>query len=125
MSDQRYPEIAALLQRYFDGLYKCDTAILQSVLHPEALYATASEGLLTRLDMEHYMPIVEARTSPASNDEPRIFKIDSISFAGPVTALARVRITMHSKRYDDVLTLLHIDGRWWIMSKIFHVEALQ
>jgi hypothetical protein len=32
---------------------------------------------------------------------------------------------MLSKRYDDVLTLLHIDGRWWIMSKIFHVEALQ
>ena len=122
---ERYAEITALLQRYFEGLYKCDTAILKDVLHPEALYATASEGPLTRLDMEHYMPIVEARTSPASNDEPRIFEIDGISFAGPVTALARVRITMLSKRYDDVLTLLHIDGRWWIMSKIFHVEALQ
>lgn len=121
----RYTEITALLQRYFEGLYKCDTTILKDVLHPEALYATASEGTLTRHDMEHYMPIVEARTSPASNDEPRIFEIDSISFAGPVTALARVRITMLSKRYDDVLTLLNIDGRWWIMSKIFHVETLQ
>lgn len=125
MSDQRFAETTALLQRYFEGLYKCDTTILEDVLHPKALYATASEGTLTRLDMEHYMPIVQGRTSPASNDEPRIFEIDGISFAGPVTALARVRITMFSKRYDDVLTLLHIDGRWWIMSKIFHVEALQ
>ena len=125
MSDPRYSEIAALLQRCFEGPYSCDTVILQDVLHPGALYATASDGALTHLDMEHYMPIVDARTFPASNDEPRIFEIDSISFAGPVTALARVQITMLSKRYDDVLTLLHIDGRWWIMSKVFHVEALQ
>lgn len=125
MSNRRYTEITALLQRYFEGLYKCDTTILEDVLHPEALYATASEGLLTRLDMKRYMPIIEARTSPASNDEPRIFEIDEISFAGPFTALARVRISMLSKRYDDVLTLLHINDRWWIMSKIFHVEALQ
>jgi hypothetical protein len=124
MSDRRFAEITAVLQRYFEGLYKCDTAILREVLHPEALYATASEGPLTCLDMERYMPIIETRTSPASNDEPRIFEIDSISFAGPVTALAWVRITMLSKRYNDVLTLLCIDERWWIMSKIFHVETL-
>jgi Putative lumazine-binding len=48
----------------------------------------------------------------------------SIEFAGPVTALARVRCSTGAKHYLDLLTLVRLDGRWWIMSKVCHYDLV-
>lgn len=121
---KEYKKIVDILERYCDGLYRCDTAVLQTVFHPQAQYFTASEGELLHLDMATYFPIVEARTSPQSRGEPYQFAIDSIEFAGPVTAFARMRCTMLARRYIDFLTLLQIDGEWRIIAKVFHFDAV-
>jgi len=119
---QEYTEIVAVLERYSDGLYRCDTAILQTAFHPQAQYFTASDGKLLHLDMAAYFPIVEARTSPQSRGEPYQFAIDSIELAGPVTAFARLRCTMLARRYVDLLTLIQIGGEWRIIAKVFHFD---
>lgn len=120
---QQYIAVYDLLERYFDGLFNCDTEQLETVFHPQAIYATASDGALTLLDMAHYFPIVDARIPPASINEPKVFSVDKIEFIGPVTAMAQVRMSMLGNDYIDVLTLLKVEGIWRIMSKIFHVEA--
>lgn len=114
--------IAEVLQLYFDGLYHSDTARLGQVFHPNALYACATEGALLHLGMQNYFPIVDKRPSPASRGEPRRDRIISIEFAGPVTAIARVECAIGPKFFTDLLTLVHLDGRWQIIAKVFHFD---
>lgn len=115
-------EVHQMLGRYFDGLYASDADGLTAVFHPGALYATAADGPLTRLSMAEYLPIVAAREAPASRREVRTDAIESIEFAGPVTALARVHCSIGTRRFTDLLTLVRTDGRWQIIAKVFHVE---
>lgn len=115
-------EVHQLLGRYFDGLYASDADALGAVFHPGAVYATVADGPLTRLTMAEYLPIVAAREAPMSRGEIRTDAIESIDFAGPATALARVRCSIGPKHFTDLLSLLHSDGRWQIIAKVFHVE---
>ena len=118
--EQQYDAVINLLKQYYDGLYRCDVSLLKKVFHPRAQYFTASDGELLHLDMDTYLPMVENRVSPEHNGEPYGFSIDSIEFAGAVTAIAQVRSSMFSKNYIDLLSLICLDGQWTIISKVFH-----
>lgn len=115
-------DIAAVLATYFDGLYHSDTQQLRAVFHPKAIYACATDGTLLHLTMDEYFPVVDKRPSPASRNEPRRDRIVSIEFAGPVTAIARVECAIGPKFFTDLLTLVRLDRRWQIMSKVFHYD---
>ena len=114
--------VIAVLQDYFDGLYRSDTKILRRVFHPQAIYACASDGTLLALRMEEYFAVVDKRPSPASRGDARTDRILSIDFIGPLTALARVQCSIRPKHFTDSLTLVLVDGRWQIISKVFHYE---
>lgn len=120
--DIRYAEVTEALSIYFDGLYHSDTSRLTRVFHPKAQYVCATDGSLLHLGMDEYFPIVDKRPSPASAGEPRRDEIVSISFAGPVTAIARVHCAIGPKFFTDLLTLVYLDGRWQIISKVFHYD---
>ena len=67
--EERFGDVARVMQTYFDGLYHSDTGRLEKVFHPLATYVTATEakdGRLLHLAMGEYFPIVAARPSPAS-----------------------------------------------------------
>lgn len=117
-----YDAVVQVLSDYFDGLHHSDTQALKRVFHPSAQYACATDGSLLVLRMDEYFPIVDARASPASKGEPRTDRIVSIEFAGPVTAFARVECSIAPKLFTDLLTLIRLDGRWQIISKVFHYE---
>jgi len=40
-----------------------------------------------------------------------------------MTAFARVECAIEPKHFTDFLTLVFVDGRWQIMSKVFHYET--
>jgi Putative lumazine-binding len=117
---EEFNAVAAQLQIYLDGLYESDTTRLRQVFHPDAIYACATEGDLHKLSMAEYFPIVDQRPSPASRNDPRSDRILEIQFAGPVTAFARVECAIAPKSFIDFLTLVKLDGRWQIISKVFH-----
>ncbi|MBR2688299.1 MAG: nuclear transport factor 2 family protein [Aquamicrobium sp.] len=117
-----YADVADALADYFDGLYFSDTARLRRIFHPQAIYACATEGKLLHLTMQEYFPIVDKRPSPASRAEPRADRIVSIEFAGPVTAFVRLHCAIGPKLFTDLLTLIHVEGRWQIISKVFHFD---
>jgi hypothetical protein len=117
-----FQEVAALLGVYFDGLHFSDTKRLVQVFHPQAQYACATDGVLLYRDMATYFPVVDARVSPASRGEVRRDEIVSVEFAGPVTARALVRCSIGARHFTDFLTLVRLDGRWQILSKVFHYE---
>lgn len=118
----QFDAVVAVLESYFEGLYRSDTLILRQVFHPAAIYACATDGTLLTLRMDEYFPIVDRRPSPAGKGEKRMDRILAIEFAGPVTALARVECSIKPKHFTDLLTLIMVDGRWQIISKVFHYE---
>ena len=122
MADPRRPAVEAVLQQYFDGLCHSDTRRLRGVFHPQAVYACATAEPAVILRMDEYFPIVDQRPSPASRGETVQERILSIEFIGPVTAFAKVECAILPKHFIDLLTLLHIDGRWQIIAKVFHYE---
>jgi hypothetical protein len=115
-------EINDVLRTYFDGLYTSNTALLATVFHPAAIYATATEGALLRRTMDEYLPIVAERESPAARQEERHDRIVSIDLVGPVTALAKVECAIAERQFIDLLSLVHLDGRWQIIAKVFHFD---
>jgi hypothetical protein len=118
-----WPAVAALLRDYFDGLYFSDAQRLRRAFHPQAVYATATGGVPLVLRMPEYFALVEQRVSPASRGEARTDRIVSLELAGPVTALAKVQCSIEPKHFTDLLTLIHADGRWQIIAKVFHYEV--
>lgn len=120
--DPRFDAVGAVIGAYFDGLHFSDSKRLAAVFHLRAHYVCVSDGTLLYRTMEEYFPVVDARPSPASRGEARTDRIVSIEFAGPVTAFARVECSIGDRAFTDLLTLIHIDGRWQIVSKVFHYE---
>lgn len=115
-----FADIAAVLDTYFDGLHHSDTARLRRVFHPEARYHCATDGTLLTLDMPEYFRRVDARPSPASQGHARTDQVLAIDLAGPVTAFAKVVCSIPPRHFIDFLTLVHLDGRWQIVAKVFH-----
>lgn len=120
-----FAAITAVMTDYFDGLYLGDTGRLKRVFHPGAQYVCASDGSLTRLSMDAYFGVVEARPSPASRSEPRADRILSIGFAGPVTAFVRAECAIGPKRFTDFLSFIRLDDEWRIIAKVFHFDLVE
>lgn len=121
---QDFDAVARVLQDYFDGLYRGDTALLARVFHPEARYVTATGEELLHLGMDEYFPVFDKRPKPSEQGEPRRDRIVSIEFAGPKTAFARVNCSVGERYFTDFLSLILTDGRWRIIAKVFHYDPL-
>ena len=116
-----FSTVTGVLKTYFDGLYHADTERLAAAFHPQAIYATADETPLLYRTMSEYFSVVAKRESPASRGEPRRDVIDAIEFAGENTAFARVRCSIGTRDFVDLLTLVQTDGVWRIMAKVFQI----
>jgi hypothetical protein len=116
-------DVSAVLHEYFDGLHFSDTQRLRRVFHPQAVYATATDDPPLILTMDEYFAVVDQRPSPASRGDARTDRIVSVELVGPATALAKVQCSILPKHYTDLLTLIHADGRWQIIAKVFHYEV--
>ena len=55
---------------------------------------------------------------------PREQQILTIEQTAPDLAAARVRVRIGQVRFVDHLVFHHIDGRWLVTSKAFHVAAV-
>ncbi len=121
---ESFQAVSEVIGIYFDGLYHSDTASLRQAFHPRAIYACATDGELLYRTMDEYFPIVDKRPSPASRGEARNDRILSIEFAGPAMARASLTCSIGDKLFTDFLTFVFLEGRWQIMSKVFHHEPL-
>jgi hypothetical protein len=77
--------------------------------------------------MQEFAPLQRAasrctRKSTNARRSSSTRNIASIEFVGPVTALAKVECSIRPKHFTDLLSLIHLDGRWQIIAKVFHYE---
>lgn len=113
------PAIEAMLGEYFDVMYTQDMDKFDRVFHKEVVLYSAQTGELNKRPYDVYRDAVVNRESPESKGEVRkdtILLIDEIS---ETAAMAKVQLQMFGGIMQDYLTLIHIDGRWQIISKIW------
>ncbi|QNW98937.1 nuclear transport factor 2 family protein [Acinetobacter seifertii] len=124
MQNNAISEIQQQLEQYFDGLYFCDVQLLNNIFHSDAIYINVTEQPVLRLSMAENFPIVASRISPASKRQTRQDKISSINLIHERLALVHVECVMHPKYFYDALTFVFEDGKWKIISKVFHYQIL-
>lgn len=112
-------EINALMSRYFDGLYQSDSSILRHVFHHELSYVNATAGDHEFLGLEAYMNRIDARTPPASRNDPREEVIERITLKGRQIGMVEARMTMLGRNYQDLLTIIRTEDGWRVLTKVF------
>ena len=92
--------IEQTLQDYFDGLHTSDTALLKSVFHPQAIYASATGGVLVHRTIDEYFPIVDARRNEVFVllDRPQVISSRDLELEPGMLCVGSGAI-----RYRDVL----------------------
>jgi hypothetical protein len=123
--EDEFAAVISTISIYFDGLYNSNTLMLSDAFHAKAHYVCATDGSILYLNMDEYFPMVDKRPSPASRQEKRNDRILSVEFAGPVTAHARVECSIDTKFFTDFLTLIFVENKWQIISKVFHYESIE
>ena len=116
-------QIDALMERYFEGLYHSDSAVLRTVFHPELAYVNATDGNHEFMDLETYMTRIDNREPPAKRGDPRRESVDRVSLTGHQMGLSEARMTMMGRDYQDLLTLIHTDDGWKVITKVFAYRA--
>lgn len=111
--------ISKLIELYFDGLYYSDVERLKQIFHSQARYTTSSSGQLTNLNIQEYFALVANRASPASLKQSRTDEILFIDYTSETTASIKVKCSIAPKNFIDLLTVIKLNNRWLIISKVF------
>ncbi|WP_395401068.1 nuclear transport factor 2 family protein [Pseudoduganella sp. UC29_106] len=120
-----HAQIAAALERYFDGIFYGDVEKLQTVFHPAATLFSEVNGVVAVRPWAEYLEVVRSRKSPSENGEARGMEIISIEVQGPI-AFAKVQCRMLGFHYRDFLSLQFVEDNWRIVCKLFtHVRPEQ
>lgn len=110
-------EIRKVVQDYVEGMCQADAARLRQALHPRMCCIGHAGGGLEWDDREAFIAgVLAAVTTP---DPAPWMAIRAVSVMGDV-AIVTVEDIWLGDHYDDALTLLHHEGRWQIVSKVFH-----
>ncbi|GAA0418018.1 nuclear transport factor 2 family protein [Cocleimonas flava] len=119
-----YSEIVALLNKYFDMLYKGDVELINQLFLPEAHVYNVVDDAVVSINMDQFHERIASRESPESQNKDRNDRILSIDIAGSTSALAKVDLLILPwGHYVDYLSLLKVGGNWFIASKVFHMDA--
>ena len=117
-SSSAYESIFALIDAYFQSIYRGDPAALRSTFHPQCRLFADVKGAPYEKSVDQYVEGVATRKSPRELGEPFRMRVLGVETLG-VIALVRTRQQMLGFDYRDYLTLLNRDGRWQIVSKVF------
>ncbi|WP_420547812.1 nuclear transport factor 2 family protein [Curvivirga sp.] len=118
-------DLFPVLKNYFDGLYHADSQLLSKVFHPDARYVNMTNNDYMNLSIPEYLHIIDQRTPPATNQEPRNDQILAIDFSNNSLAFVKGKMTMMGREYLDLLTCTFDKNEWRIMSKIFTYQTIQ
>jgi protease I len=110
-------ELAAIEQAvgyYLEGGQTGDLEILRRAFHPSARLQFVRDGAYQEWSLEEYL----GRKTPGKRSDHR-GRVLSIDFAGD-SATAKLELDYGSFKFIDYMSLLKLDGRWWIVNKVFY-----
>ena len=125
MTTENKKALEGVIGRYFDASYEGRGEEMLQVFHPSAhIYGRRDGGDLIDWPIETFARLVSSEPGPASEGLAREDEICSLTFTGPETAVAVVKLRLFDTRYTDVLSFLFIEGRWQIIAKMLASEKV-
>lgn len=114
----QHSEILGVLKNYFDGIHNGDVALLKTAFHPQATLFGDINGAFYCKTLDDYLLAVAERKSPNELGESYQMKPLSIEVLDSI-AFAKTHCVMLGFNYYDYLSLLRVEGRWFITGKLF------
>lgn len=119
MTGSHETEVQELMTLYFEGLYQSSSSVLRTVFHPDLTYVNGTAGTYEHMGLEDYMARIDDRTPPASRGDAREEVIERIALKGERIGIVEARMTMMGRNYQDLLTIIHTDEGWRVLTKVF------
>ena len=111
--------IITLLDNYFEVIHAQDLELFDQVFHKDCCLYSAQSGELVLRPYALYREQVAGRKSPKELGNPRKDEILSVDMLSPTMASAKVQLQMFEGIMQDYLNLVKIDGKWWIVAKLY------
>jgi hypothetical protein len=113
------PDLPAIEETIGHYLKAGDTASsneLRLAFHPAAMMFFVKDGALSGVSQPEWWARTDANKTPVPALSRRIPVVDAAGEA----AVAKVLSVYPTHRFEDYMALVKLDGRWWIVGKIFH-----
>ena len=117
---QSIAAIENVVNDYFEGYLNADPEQLSKAFHPTSrLYSTES-GVLEKTETSDWLESLAQRRKKGDIRKAEV-RIDGIDISGDA-AVTKTILVFKEFSFTDYLSLLHIDGGWKIINKIYTVH---
>ena len=123
MTPDAKSRITDCVGRYYQALRASDAELVRDVFHPHARVTGYLPDGLHEMTVDEFADFVGSQQpSPDEAGAERMLEMISCDVAGD-TGCVRLREAYLGIVFLDTLSMLQVDGRWWIYNKLFHVEG--
>ena len=112
-------KVQSVVARYVEGMARGDADMLAGAMHSRVSVIGHFDGALEWSSLAEFTAACEDEAISVDAPVPP-FEIETLDIDGDC-ALVRVTNVWAGIRFRDWLTLLHLDGRWLIVGKLFRV----
>lgn len=118
---QEYQAILEVLNKYNEGGAKADSSIMKPAFSNKAtIFGVDAHGTLVGGPIQGLFDIIDKDFKPSPNAAGAVVRIDIVGTA----ASARIDTdNISGFRFTDFFNLLKVDGKWTIVSKIYHTHS--
>ncbi len=117
-NDSDHEAIRAVIKHYFLGTYHGNSEELKKAYHPDVQIFGSIQGKLIQWTLTQFIARVTEKPTAAEKQEKYEKEILSIDKAGDM-AMVKARVSAGGLHFTDFITLMKIEGRWWIRCKCF------
>lgn len=110
-------EVESVANTYLEAGRTGDQKLFREAFHPSCRLQFVKNAAYTEWAGAEYIGWQKPHTH--QDRESRVLSVDVAGTA----AVAKVEIRLSERVFTDYLCMLKIDGRWWIVNKVFHAEA--
>ncbi|MFN2412922.1 MAG: nuclear transport factor 2 family protein [Pyrinomonadaceae bacterium] len=108
---------------YIDGLLGGSVETLKQAFHTEATMCGYFGETLMVVPIQGLYDFVASNDAPAKTGEPFEASVAAIEVAGSVASARITEKSYQGFNFTTFFQLLKIDGRWWIVGKVFNVDS--
>ena len=108
---------------YINGLRDGSVETLKEAFHPQATMCGHLGETLMVTPIEGLYDFVAAHDAPAKTGEPFSAAVTSIEVAGTAASAIIKENSYQGFDFTTFFQLLKIEGRWWIVGKVFNVDS--
>ncbi|MGK5027717.1 nuclear transport factor 2 family protein [Janthinobacterium sp. RB2R34] len=118
---QDYQAIVEVLNKYNDGCKQADSSIMKPAFNEQAtMFSVDAEGKLAGGGIQNLFDGIDTAFQPSPEARGAIVRVDIVGTA----ASARIDTNdVSGFCFTDFFHLLKVEGKWTVVSKIFHTHV--